>query len=74
MTLTQERAIAAAAMMGDRRSQLVDETGFDHYDAGFLADSWRQQPMGPAYCTELGLDERPWRRPIVRTVPPCATA
>ncbi|MFJ8001308.1 NADPH-dependent F420 reductase [Streptomyces sp. NPDC096310] len=39
--------------------QLVDDTGFDPYDAGVLADSWRQQPMGPAYCTELTLDELP---------------
>ncbi|MCQ9132168.1 NADPH-dependent F420 reductase [Streptomyces hilarionis] len=38
---------------------LVDDTGFDPYDAGTLADSWRQQPMGPAYCTELTLDELP---------------
>lgn len=38
---------------------LVDDTGFDPYDAGPLADSWRQQPMGPAYCTELTLDELP---------------
>ncbi|MFF2313026.1 NADPH-dependent F420 reductase [Streptomyces albidoflavus] len=37
--------------------QLVDDTGFDPYDAGMLADSWRQQPMSPAYCTELTLDE-----------------
>jgi 8-hydroxy-5-deazaflavin:NADPH oxidoreductase len=37
--------------------QLVDDTGFDPYDAGVLADSWRQQPMGPAYCTELTVDE-----------------
>ncbi|WP_069752824.1 NADPH-dependent F420 reductase [Streptomyces sp. EN16] len=39
--------------------QLVDDTGFDPYDAGVLADSWRQQPMGPAYCTELTLEELP---------------
>ncbi|MFJ9740132.1 NADPH-dependent F420 reductase [Streptomyces sp. NPDC101166] len=39
--------------------RLVDDTGFDPYDAGALADSWRQQPMGPAYCTELTLDELP---------------
>ncbi|MET7518259.1 NAD(P)-binding domain-containing protein [Streptomyces sp. NPDC005480] len=38
---------------------LVDDTGFDPYDAGLLADSWRQQPMGPVYCTELTLDELP---------------
>ncbi|MEU6789346.1 NAD(P)-binding domain-containing protein [Nonomuraea angiospora] len=37
--------------------QLVDDTGFDPFDAGVLADSWRQQPMGPAYCTELTLQE-----------------
>lgn len=39
--------------------RLVDDTGFDPYDAGTVADSWRQQPMGPAYCTELTLDELP---------------
>ncbi|MGW0331759.1 NADPH-dependent F420 reductase [Streptomyces sp. NPDC003011] len=39
--------------------QLVDDTGFDPYDAGTLADSWRQQPNSPAYCTELTLDELP---------------
>lgn len=39
--------------------RLVDDTGFDPYDAGSLADSWRQQPMGPAYCTELTLDKLP---------------
>ncbi|MGW7067222.1 NADPH-dependent F420 reductase [Streptomyces sp. NPDC054855] len=36
---------------------LVDESGFDPYDAGALANSWRQQPMTPAYCTELDLPE-----------------
>ncbi|WP_405724716.1 NAD(P)-binding domain-containing protein [Streptomyces sp. NBC_00028] len=39
--------------------RLVDDTGFDPYDAGALAESWRQQPNGPAYCTELTLDELP---------------
>jgi len=34
-------------------AQLVDLTGFDTVDAGSLADSWRQQPGTPAYCTEL---------------------
>jgi predicted dinucleotide-binding enzyme len=37
--------------------RLVDESGFDPFDAGVLADSWRQQPMTPAYCTELGLED-----------------
>ncbi|GGK72143.1 NADPH-dependent F420 reductase [Rufibacter glacialis] len=34
-------------------AQLVDITGFDTVDAGSLAESWRQQPGTPAYCTEL---------------------
>jgi hypothetical protein len=37
--------------------QLVDDTGFDPFDAGVIADSWRQQPGTPAYCTELGLED-----------------
>lgn len=34
-------------------AQLVDQTGFDTVDGGNLAESWRQQPGTPAYCTEL---------------------
>ncbi|WP_256009898.1 NADPH-dependent F420 reductase [Desertivirga xinjiangensis] len=34
-------------------AQLVDLTGFDTVDAGKLAESWKQQPGTPAYCTEL---------------------
>jgi hypothetical protein len=34
-------------------AQLVDLTGFDIVDGGSLAESWRQQPGTPAYCTEL---------------------
>ncbi len=37
--------------------QLVDETGFDSYDAGPIADSWRQQPGSPPYCTDLTVEE-----------------
>ena len=37
--------------------ELVEATGFDALDAGPLADSWRQQPGTPAYCTELALAE-----------------
>jgi 8-hydroxy-5-deazaflavin:NADPH oxidoreductase len=32
---------------------LVDATGFDTVNAGGIADSWRQQPGAPAYCTDL---------------------
>lgn len=38
---------------------LVEETGFDAYDAGSIADSWRQQPGSPPYCTEIPLAELP---------------
>ncbi len=36
---------------------LVEETGFEAIDGGTLAESWRQQPITVAYCTELGADE-----------------
>ena len=39
--------------------RLVDETGFDGVDAGTLAESWRQQPGTPAYCTDLTRAEMP---------------
>lgn len=38
---------------------LVDETGFDGFDAGTLAGSWRQQPGAPCYCTDLTSQEMP---------------
>jgi 8-hydroxy-5-deazaflavin:NADPH oxidoreductase len=36
---------------------LVQDTGFDAFDAGRLDQSWRQQPGAPAYCTDLTRDE-----------------
>jgi 8-hydroxy-5-deazaflavin:NADPH oxidoreductase len=36
---------------------LVEDTGFDAFDAGMLAESWRQQPGAPAYCTDLTREE-----------------
>ncbi|WEH41485.1 NAD(P)-binding domain-containing protein [Streptomyces sp. AM 2-1-1] len=53
-------ALPVAADSGEARRvamRLVEESGFDAHDAGVLADSWRQQPMTPAYCTELSLAE-----------------
>ncbi|MEJ7927494.1 NAD(P)-binding domain-containing protein [Sphingobium sp. AN641] len=32
---------------------LVEDTGFDGFDAGPLETSWRQQPGAPCYCTDL---------------------
>ena len=36
---------------------LVEDTGFDAIDGGPLAESWRQQPITRAYCSELTADE-----------------
>lgn len=36
---------------------LVEDTGFDAFDAGTLADSWRQQPGSPVYITDLSYGE-----------------
>lgn len=33
---------------------LVNQTGFDPVDGGSLAESWRQQPLTPAYCCDYG--------------------
>jgi 8-hydroxy-5-deazaflavin:NADPH oxidoreductase len=41
---------------------LVEDTGFDAFDAGTLAESWRQQPGAPCYCTDLTRDEMPAAR------------
>ena len=38
---------------------LVGDTGFDAFDAGMLAESWRQQPGAPCYCTDLTRTELP---------------
>ena len=37
--------------------ELVDQIGFDTVDGGSLAESWRQEPGTPAYCTELNAAE-----------------
>lgn len=38
---------------------LVEDSGLDAVDAGGLADSWRQQPGSPVYCTDLSSNEIP---------------
>lgn len=53
----------AIPVAGDRQDQreiaisLVNDTGFDGYDAGVLAESWRLQPGAPVYTTDLTRDE-----------------
>jgi 8-hydroxy-5-deazaflavin:NADPH oxidoreductase len=39
--------------------ELVDVSGFDAWDSGPIAESWRQQPGMAAYCTDLTLNELP---------------
>ena len=55
-------AIPVAADSQDNRNlamALVEDTGLDAFDAGSLADSWRQQPGTPCYCTDLTRREMP---------------
>lgn len=58
-----DAARIAIPVAGDRQEDrkvaiaLVDDTGFDGFDAGILAESWRQQPGSPCYCTDLTYQE-----------------
>ncbi len=36
---------------------LVEDTGLDAVYSGTLAESWRQQPGAPVYCTDLTREE-----------------
>jgi predicted dinucleotide-binding enzyme len=36
-------------------ASLINDCGFDACDHGTLADSWRQEPGSPVYCTDLTL-------------------
>jgi predicted dinucleotide-binding enzyme len=60
---SQDRIAIPVAAENDRDRKvgmaLVEDTGFDAFDAGTLADSWRQQPGAPGYCTDLTLEEMP---------------
>jgi len=53
----------AGPVSGDRARDreiavaLMNDTGFDGFDAGPLAESWRQQPSSPVYCTDLSYEE-----------------
>ena len=53
-------------------AQLIDRIGFDSVDAGTIAESWRQQPGSPVYCTnptkeELQLWLKKVDRPLLAT-------
>ena len=38
-------------------AQLINRIGFDSVDAGTIAESWRQQPGSPVYCTNPTKEE-----------------
>jgi len=37
--------------------KLIDELGFDSFDIGTIAQSWKQQPGSPIYCRDISPDE-----------------
>ena len=45
--------------MAQHLDDSLDQTGPEPYEAGSIAESWRQQPGNPAYGTDLTLDEAP---------------
>jgi len=49
-------------------AQLIDRIGFDSVDAGTIAESWRQQPGSPVYCTNPTKEElRLWLKNVDRS-------
>ena len=58
-----EEGRIAISVAGDNEAhkkvaaELVNQTGYDTVDGGSLAESWRQEPGTPAYCTELDAAE-----------------
>lgn len=37
--------------------ELVDQCGFDPFDAGTLEDSWKMQPTSAGYCCDYTIEE-----------------
>src|SRR5436309_14456293 len=47
---------------------LIDRIGFDSVDAGTIAESWRQQPGSPVYCTNPTKEKlRLWLKKVDRS-------
>jgi predicted dinucleotide-binding enzyme len=50
-------------------AQLIDRIGFDSVDAGTIAESWRQQPGSPVYCTNPTREElQLWLKQVDRSL------
>ena len=49
-------------------AQIIDRFGFDTVDAGTIAESWRQQPGSPIYCTNPTKEElQKWLKNVDRS-------
>ena len=57
-----KKRIALAVSGDDTKAKevvfkLIDELGFDPFDVGTIAQSWRQQPGSSIYCRDINLEE-----------------
>lgn len=58
----EKNRIAIAVSGDDTKAKelvfkLVEELGFDPFDVGNIAQSWKQQPGSSIYCRDINLDE-----------------
>ena len=58
----EKNRIALAVSGDDTKAKevvfkLVEELGFDPFDVGNIAQSWKQQPGSPIYCRDINLEE-----------------
>jgi len=58
----EKNRIALAVSGDDAKAKevvfkLVEELGFDPFDVGNIARSWKQQPGSPIYCRDISLEE-----------------
>lgn len=71
-----EKDRIAIAVSGDEKKaketvfKLVDELGFDPFDLGNIAQSWKQQPGSPIYCRDINLEELKKRVHTMETAGP----
>jgi predicted dinucleotide-binding enzyme len=68
----EKNRIALAVSGDDTKAKevvfkLVEELGFDHFDVGNIAQSWKQQPGSPVYCRDINLEELKKRIDSMRT-------
>ncbi len=52
LAVSADRALDKASVF-----ELVEDFGYDLFDTGTIADSWKQQPGSTIYCRDISLDE-----------------